>query len=141
LKNFGTGLGFGLGGRFDFTRVSLIGSLSYSQRTVNDAGFPYEYQAGTLGLSAAYRVHWPAVQLFLGAQLGATLAHQRVADGSAGTGLILSAGPTLGAALPIKSFLSLRFSVDPTLHRFELNGAEVYRPALHGSAAVEVGFE
>lgn len=130
MRNFGAGYGVGAGIREDLPSLSLLATVSYSQKSVSDYGFPYFYRAGSLSLGGAWRGVLGRSDLLLGLQGGLALAEQTLPTGTRVLGTVLQGGPLVAVAFPVSDWLALRVTWAGTLHSFRLNGAQVFRSSL-----------
>jgi hypothetical protein len=140
LRNFGPAYGGGLGARYDFDHVSVLGALTYSVKDVRDDGFSYQYRAFTLGGGVAGQLRLGTVGVLLGGQLGVAWASQRLLNGERPEGLMAVAGPSVSVLSPlVPPRVWLRTTASASAHAFVLNRVHVIRGSVQLSAAVEVG--
>jgi hypothetical protein len=139
LHDFGAGYGVGLSLRHDFRRVALLGGVSYSQKLVDDVGFSYRYQAGTLWLAAAARFDFGSVALLLGLKGAGAYAVQTAFNGGFANDFVFSGGPIAGIAVPVVDHFAVRALLGGMVNTFGLNGAQVARFSVEAAFAVEWG--
>lgn len=139
MRNFGPAYGGGLAFRGDGSWYSVLGSLSYSVKDIEDDGFAYQYRAGTLGAGAAGRLRLGQVGLLLGWQASLSWAAQRLVTGDRLDGLVAATGPSVSVLTPLSQRLWLRTTGVWNAHTFVLNGEQVVRSSMQLVAALEFG--
>jgi hypothetical protein len=137
MNNFGAGYGVGLGFRHDFSLVSVMIGLTYSQKLIDDIGFRYSFHAGTASLGLAARVDLRTLAMLVGLKVGGVYAVQVLPDGSSVGDFMFAVGPNIGVAVPVFQRFAVRALAGATAHTFQLNGRQVVRFAVDLSLAVE----
>lgn len=139
LLNFGPNYGVGVGARHRWRYFALGGSILYTARSVDDAGVPYFYQAGTFLLSLGIPLDLGRTSLLFGVDVGLALAEQRLVNGSLAQSAIFQAGPMVGLAVPIAGRFGVRVDAGGAVHVFLLNGAAAARFSVQGRLSLELG--
>ncbi|MBI3185150.1 MAG: caspase family protein [Myxococcales bacterium] len=137
MKNFGPGYGAAVGVRQDFPHSSAFAALSYSEKSVDDEGLRYRYQAAALSVGGAFRPDLGRVDLLLGAQAGVAFAEQSFSAGRTSGDLVLQVGPFAGVVVPLRDWMALRVTLAATQHSFKLNGAKVGRWSVQMSSGLD----
>lgn len=144
LSNFGAAYGVGIGLRLEIEAWTVLLEVAYADKPIDDAGFGfvYHFRALTASVGGAYRLKVASVEVLLGGRLGVSYAHQRWANEQQSGSVILQAGPSASAVVPLSDRLRLRIDWTVLAHSFQLvregaNRERVARGSLQIATALE----
>jgi len=139
-RNFGPSYGLAAGFRQEFPHWTLLGSVGFADKRVDEEGFAYRYRAVRLSAGGGWQVDLPAMGLILGGHLDASFAEQVLVTGRVNRDVVWSAGPLVAGVAPLAAGLAVRFGLEGSLHHFHLDGEPAWRGSFQLSTALEYGF-